>query len=420
MKLMNILKSLVAVTVMSISVAAQSSGGGFTIQQSVVASGGGASTDTVNNAFSVTGTIGQSAAGMLTQGGPYSQIAGFWNQQSAVVPTAADGTISGIVATSDGSPLGGVVVVLGGAKSGKAITNALGVYEFADLDPGGFYIVTPARANYSFSPGNHAISLFGHRVDAFFVALTANSGNSANPLDTPEFFARQHYLDFLGREPDAAGFNFWSDQMLECGSDLACLERRRINVSAAYFLSIEFQQTGGLVDGLYRASFGRRPLYAEFAPDASAIGAELIVGRNGWQQQLERNKQAFIEAWVQRPAFFAAYSNLSNDEYVAQLIAHTKVSYSIAQRDNLVAGLGNATLTRSAVLRRIVEDQRFISARRNETFVMMQYFGYLRRDPDPAGYQFWLNKLNEFDGDFERAEMVKAFLNSAEYRSRFH
>jgi hypothetical protein len=55
----------------------------------------------------------------------------------------------------------------------------------------------------------------------------------------------------------------------------------------------------------------------------------------------------------------------------------------------------------------------------------MEYFGYLRRNPnDPPdnnfnGYNFWLNKLNVFNGDFLQAEMVKAFLNSSEYRGRF-
>ena len=55
----------------------------------------------------------------------------------------------------------------------------------------------------------------------------------------------------------------------------------------------------------------------------------------------------------------------------------------------------------------------------NEAFVMMEYFGYLRRDPDAAGYAFWLGKLSEFNGNFERAEMVKAFIVSTEFRNRF-
>jgi hypothetical protein len=76
-------------------------------------------------------------------------------------------------------------------------------------------------------------------------------------------------------------------------------------------------------------------------------------------------------------------------------------------------------LTRAQALRQIVENDGFTSAKRNESFVMMQYFGYLRRDPDAAGYAFWLNKLNQFNGNFEQAEMVKAFLVSGEYRNRF-
>ena len=56
-----------------------------------------------------------------------------------------------------------------------------------------------------------------------------------------------------------------------------------------------------------------------------------------------------------------------------------------------------------------------------------QYFGYPRRNPfvpseatlDYAGYNFWLNKLNQFNGNFVNADMVKAFILSAEYRQRF-
>ena len=71
------------------------------------------------------------------------------------------------------------------------------------------------------------------------------------------------------------------------------------------------------------------------------------------------------------------------------------------------------------MLQRIAEDQRFVRAKFNETFVMMEYFGYLRRDPDDTGYQFWLSKLNQFGGNFDQAEMVKAFIVAGEYRNRF-
>jgi hypothetical protein len=81
--------------------------------------------------------------------------------------------------------------------------------------------------------------------------------------------------------------------------------------------------------------------------------------------------------------------------------------------------LNSGTVSRAQVLPQIATNENFAKARFNEAFVMMEYFGYLRRDPDSSGYHFWLDKLNQFGGDFERAEMVKAFIVSGEYRARF-
>ena len=306
---------------------------------------------------------------------------------------------------------------LGGTQNRKTITDADGNYRFAGVQTLGFYTVTPSRVNYSFSPAQTSFSQQGNRTEAMFTGSPVN--NAVNPLNTPEFFVRQHYLDFLGREPDESGFNFWSDQIRSCGGDTACIERRTINVSAAYFLSVEFQNTGGFVDGLYRASLGRAPLFSEFMPDTRTVGQDVVVGLGDWEGTLRRNKQAFVAAWVERAVFRAAYDPLSNDRFVAELISHTGVSFSQSERDALVSGLGDGTLSRADVLRTIVENESFLSARRNEAFVMMEYFGYLRRDPDASGYAFWLNKLSEFNGNFENAEMVKAFINSGEYRARF-
>jgi hypothetical protein len=304
-----------------------------------------------------------------------------------------------------------------GTQNRKTITDANGDYHFDNVDTSGVYTVTPSRVNFSFNPSQRSLSQLGNVTDAPFSGISA--GTNINPVDTPEYFVRQHYVDFLNREPDESGFNFWSDQMISCGSDAVCFERRRVNVSAAYFLSIEFQQTGGLVDSLYRTSFQRRPFYSEFVPDSAMVGLNLIVGKVGWENLLEANKQAFVNNWVQRPAFVNAYGALADDAYVDRLISHTGVSFTSAERNALVNSLINHTATRAAVLRQIAEDPRFISLKFNETFVMMEYFGYLRRDPDADGYQFWLNKLNQFGGNFENADMVKAFIVSGEYRDRF-
>jgi hypothetical protein len=333
-------------------------------------------------------------------------------------PTATPASISGRVTAPDGAPLAGVTMKLAGAQSAKVITDSNGNYTFNEVEPGNFYTVTPSILNYHFSPENTSFSLAGNKTDAVFTGMR-DAVVHGNVIDTADYFVRQHYLDFLGREPDVSGFNFWSNQIISCGDDAGCRERRTINVSAAYFLSIEFQETGVLVDGFYRSSYGRAPLYAEFMPDARTVANNIIVGVGSWQTDLEANKRAFANAWVQRPEFQAAYGGLSNAGYVDTLISHTGVVFSQSERDALVDGLVKGTLTRAGALRQIAENQTFVSAKRNAVFVMMQYFGYLRRDADASGFQFWLNKLNQFGGNFEQAEMVKAFLNSGEYRQRF-
>jgi hypothetical protein len=96
-----------------------------------------------------------------------------------------------------------------------------------------------------------------------------------------------------------------------------------------------------------------------------------------------------------------------------------------SERDQLVDDLSSGTKTRAQVLRAVAEDPDLSTAEFNRAFVLMHYFGYLRRNPndsqesDYTGYDFWLTKLNQFNGNFVNAEMVKAFLDSDEYQARF-
>ncbi|HEX3281957.1 MAG TPA: CHRD domain-containing protein, partial [Pyrinomonadaceae bacterium] len=90
-----------------------------------------------------------------------------------------------------------------------------------------------------------------------------------------------------------------------------------------------------------------------------------------------------------------------------------------AFRNSLVAGLNGGTETRATVLRKVAEQEELQVRETNAAFVLMEYFGYLRRDADTAGFNFWLNKLNSFNGNFIDAEMVRAFIESSEYRQRF-
>ncbi|HYP54668.1 MAG TPA: hypothetical protein VEQ42_14055, partial [Pyrinomonadaceae bacterium] len=138
-----------------------------------------------------------------------------------------------------------------------------------------------------------------------------------NPIDRPEFFTRQHYLDFLNREPDTPGFAFWQGQILECGGAPACVESKRVHVSGAFFRSIEFSETGFLVLRLYKAGLGRAPTFAEFLADARELGRDLVVGAAGWEQKAEANKAAFVQTFAARAEFAARHpETLSPEQFV--------------------------------------------------------------------------------------------------------
>jgi hypothetical protein len=265
----------------------------------------------------------------------------------------------------------------------------------------------------------------GAQSTAKLMVMDDASEQAANANDDAELFVRQHYHDFLNREPDAAGLSFWMGELAACGADAGCLTQRRQNVSAAFFLSIEFQETGYLVHRLTKVSFDRAPLYRDFVRDTREVASGVAVGLAGWEQQLEVNKRTFADAWAGRAEFRAKYDPLTNEQYVDALLENAGVTPAPAERQALVDGLNAASETRATVLRKVAESDAFRAAESNCAFVLMQYFGYLRRNPSDApdgnldGYNFWLSKLNNHGGDFRAAEMVHSFLVSSEYRSRF-
>jgi cytochrome c peroxidase len=260
-----------------------------------------------------------------------------------------------------------------------------------------------------------------------FTVFGDAAAGAPNPVDGTQFFVAQQYRDFLSREPDASGQSFWDGNIDGCGADAACAEVRRVNTSAAFFLSIEFQQTGFYAIRVQRAAFGRksadasRLTFAAFLPDARALGEGVVVGQGNWQQQLETNKQAYAERVVGGADFAARFTaSQTAAEYVAALYASAGVTPTQGETDEALAAFGGGgTAGRAAALKKVAESGSLSNAELDPAFVLMEYFGYLRRDPDPSGYTFWLQKLEQFGGDYANAEMVKAFISSAEYRQRF-
>jgi hypothetical protein len=249
---------------------------------------------------------------------------------------------------------------------------------------------------------------------------------AVNDIDDSGFFVQRHYHDFLDREPDDNGMDFWRTEIENCAGDNNCVEMKRVNTSGAFFLSIEFQNTGYLVYRFNKASFGTMPRRLEFLKDMQLISQGVIVNSQGWEAKLEDNKRAAAEDWVNRPEFKNIFDSKTNEEYVDQLYANAGVAPTNAERDVLVNGLHTATETRATVLRKVADNQRVQDKEYNSAFVLMQYFGYLHRNPnegpdtDMSGFNFWLGKLNQFGGDFTKAEMVKAFILAGEYRGRFN
>ena len=252
-------------------------------------------------------------------------------------------------------------------------------------------------------------------------------------IDDSDFFVQQQYVDFLSRFPDPDGFSFWQGEINQCGSNATCRETKRINVSAAFFLSIESQETGFFIYKTYKAAFGNLPgkpvpvRRETFMPEARGIANGIIVGQGNWQQELNDHKNAYVLAFVQRSDFVSKYpASLSAGAYVDALFATAGVTPTAQERQAAVTAFGSGgNAGRAAALRSVVESQTLHNHEFNNAFVLQQYFGYLKRNPDEgpdvdfSGYSFWLGKLNQFHGNFVQAEMVKAFINSDEYRARF-
>ena len=358
-------------------------------------------------------------------------------------------------ATSDTGAPASCATSNGLASSRCDFTTAMGTLRFAAGETQKSFTVLVNRDSYpegaemlglNLSSPTEGAVLIGSST-AILTIFNSPSGQLPNLIDDPTDFVRQHYHDFLNREPDQGGLDFWTSQITSCGSDQACTELKRINVSAAFYISVEFQQTGYLVERLHRVAYGDAtgtstfggphtlavPIVRlnEFLPDTQEIGLGVVVGQSGWEAVLENNKQNFTFRFVQRSRFASAFpTSMTPAEFVDKLNANAGNVLSPSERGTAIGLFGNVTDTsnltaRAQALRQIAENQNLYNAEFNRAFVLMQYFGYLRRNPNEApdadytGYDFWQTKLNQFNGNFVAAEMVKAFITSSEYRQRF-
>ncbi len=236
---------------------------------------------------------------------------------------------------------------------------------------------------------------------------------SQNPVDGVTFFVTEQYIDFLGRLPDSIGLQNWTDTLGNCPNggfgefdNPTC---DRVHVSAGFFLSEEFRGRGYFAYKFYEVGFDRRPTYAEFVPDMAQVG-----GAQSPQSEV-LSKAAYTDAFVQRPEFKNRYDALSNSDYVNAL--ETNAEVTLTNKAALVEALNLNQKTRAQVLRETVERQSVTDKFFIRAFVAMQYFGYLRRDPDTIGYDNWVTTLTADPSNFRH--MIFGFIFSNEYRQRF-
>ena len=313
------------------------------------------------------------------------------------------------------------------------------------------------RARQSYSLGETPPAVYSFTVYSRSVMVSTVNFNPVNqqapypnPIDHPDFFLRQHYLDFLNREPDSSGLTFWTNQIFSCVIDALCIQEKRVNVSAAFFLSPEFQNTGSFVLRVYWGSLGKlpaaqcalpagllgecRPLYSDYLADVSQVARGIVVNNKLAPEVINANKRAFVDQFVNKAEFRALYDALNNQQFVDKLFTTTGIVPSDSERSVLVNGLDSGTETRSSVVFKVVDGTQtmtdgalvfqttygkaFFDQEFDTAFVFMEYVGYLRRNPDQAGYDFWLAKLKSY-GNWMDAEMVRAFILSPEYRQRF-
>jgi len=305
------------------------------------------------------------------------------------------------------------------------------------------------QESFTVKLSNAVGSTIGAPAEATVTIIDNDLGNGPNPINDAAFFVRMQYLDFLNREPDAAGSEFWTNQILACGSDHTCLEQRRVSVSSAFFLSIEFQQIGYFVERAYTVLGSSSHYFQtpsgevgvstpvermnEFLVDLNQVGAGVVVGQEGWEAVLENNKRAYMLDFVQRPRFSNLYpTTMTPQEFEKWLFVYALpgIVPSTIGGDAVMAEFGGAKDTsdiaaRARALRDVADNPLLVQREFNRALLLMQYFGYLRRHPDDypdsnyAGYYFWQQKLFQFNGDFQKSEMVKAFISSTEYRQRF-
>ncbi|HEX8338701.1 MAG TPA: Calx-beta domain-containing protein, partial [Pyrinomonadaceae bacterium] len=369
---------------------------------------GATPTPTASPTPTATGSVSFTTSTVQAEEGPggagmTSGVAEWWQAANAAAVGAASLTVTRTDATQAATV--DYATADGTASARSDYTASFGTLRFAAGETSKSIVIQVTDDRFQESVESFSVVLsnpvgvsLGSPSSATVQVTSDDAATGPNPVADAsfdvDFFVRQHYADFLGREADAAGLTFWKSEIAQCETRpeaewQPCREVKRVNVSAAFFLSIEFQQTGYFVYLLHQAAYasGERLASARFHADAGEVRRGVVVGATGWEGQLAANKQAFALAFVQRPEFANRYpAGMTPAQFVDALNANAGGSLSQAERDARVAELtaDNTNAGRASVLLKLTDDADFRQREFNKAFVLMQYFGYLRRAPNES------------------------------------
>ncbi len=254
--------------------------------------------------------------------------------------------------------------------------------------------------------------IIGGQSTATLTITDNDSAGSTNPIDSSPFFVRQHYLDFLSREPEQDGFDAWLRVLNNCSDVNNNPDCDRLTVSSSFFRSLEFQLKGYFVFKFYRLTLNRIPTYVEISADMRKVTGQTA-------DEVFTKRDNFANAWGTRQDFLDRFAKLNDGDFLDRLLRNAGLDdlTGSVTRQSLLADLTTNRKTRTQVVRAFIEHPDVDAAEYNRAFVAMQYYGYLRRTPEPGGFNNWLNYLNAHPTDFRT--MVNGFVNSIEYRLRF-
>lgn len=290
---------------------------------------------------------------------------------------------------------------------------------------------TEGTENFTVSLSNATGGNLGTPATITIQILDDLSEPATNAIDDPATFVCQQYHDLLYRQSEAGGLQFYLNILAGCQSgDTECIKYTRGAVVANFFRSPEMTEKGLFVSYLYMVTLGHRPAsqaelasqgqtpferphYLEFMADLQSISDP-----NDDKAAVSAKKDTLTSQFLQRAEIQQIYGALSNSGFVSKL--EEVAGVSLANRNQLIADLDSSTRTRAQVLRMVAESAEVRAKFYMQAFITMEYFGLLRRDPDLPGYVFHNDRFRLVaDPDLLQNFMVRGFIESPEYRSRF-